>query len=104
MAPRGRCPLGVGTPWMIQGPLQARKRRRTNPVERLAGRPVPAHTTCLRAAGAGRGSCRRWGERTVSIRLAGLIGLVFISALAGYADGPRDNLPDKVRPIPPAGI
>ncbi|HUR53187.1 MAG TPA: prolyl oligopeptidase family serine peptidase, partial [Gemmataceae bacterium] len=37
-------------------------------------------------------------------RLALLLPLVALAALSAQADGPKDNLPDNVRPVPPVGI
>src|SRR4051812_23834099 len=33
-----------------------------------------------------------------------LASLVLVATVALYADGPADNFPDKVRPVPPEGI
>ena len=39
------------------------------------------------------------------MRIAGLLALMlFMSMTYLHADGPGDNLPDKVRPVPPPGV
>src|SRR5437588_6063233 len=40
-----------------------------------------------------------------SVRIAWLLSLLLLVTEASlYADGPGDNLPDKVRPVPPPGV